>query len=69
MKIFYDATIITLGNGQKTPFWHAHWLEGRMLKDITPKKFDLCKKKKGWWRKCFMTMSGLGNIAPRLLFQ
>jgi hypothetical protein len=46
MKIFYDATIITLGNGQKTPFWHAPWLEGRMLKDITPKKIDLCKKKK-----------------------
>jgi hypothetical protein len=46
MEIFYAATTITLGNGQKTPFWHALWLEGKMPKDIAPKIFELCKRKK-----------------------
>jgi hypothetical protein len=34
MEIFYAATAITLGNGRKTPFWHAPWVHGRMPKDI-----------------------------------
>jgi hypothetical protein len=46
MEIFYAATTITLRNGRKTSFWHAPCLEGRMLKDIAPKIFDLCKRKK-----------------------
>jgi hypothetical protein len=45
MEILYAATKITLGNGQKTPFWHAPWLEGKMPKDIAPKIFKLCKRK------------------------
>jgi hypothetical protein len=46
MKIFYAATTITLGNGCKTPFWHAPWLDGKMPKDIAPKIFEICKRKK-----------------------
>jgi hypothetical protein len=46
MEIFYAATSIVLGNGRKTPFWHAPWLDGRMPKDIAPKIYDLCKRKK-----------------------
>jgi hypothetical protein len=45
MEIFYAATHIALGNGRKTPFWHAPWLDGRKPKDIAPKKFELCKRK------------------------
>jgi hypothetical protein len=45
MKIFYSATIIYLGNGRKTPFWHAPWLRGKMPKDIAPKKIEICKRK------------------------
>jgi hypothetical protein len=26
MEIFYSATIVYLGNGYKTLFWHAPWL-------------------------------------------
>jgi hypothetical protein len=47
MDIFYDATKITLGNGQNTPFWDAPWLEGKMPKDIAPKIFKFCQRKKG----------------------
>jgi hypothetical protein len=46
MELFYTATKITLGDGGKTPFWHAPWLQGRKPKDIAPKIFDLCKRKK-----------------------
>jgi hypothetical protein len=28
MEFFYAATEITIGNGNKTPFWHAPWLGG-----------------------------------------
>jgi hypothetical protein len=45
MEIFYAATTITLGNGRKTPFWNALWLEGKTPKDIAPKIYELCKKK------------------------
>jgi hypothetical protein len=46
MDIFYAATNITLGNGRKTPFWHAPWVNGRKPKDIAPRIFDICKRKK-----------------------
>jgi hypothetical protein len=46
MNIFYAATIITLGNGCKTSFWHAPWLHGRAPKDIAPKLFESSKRKK-----------------------
>jgi hypothetical protein len=48
MNIFYAATTITLGNGEKTPFWHAPWLDGNTQKDIAPLLFNLCKRKN--WR-------------------
>jgi hypothetical protein len=46
MEIFYTATKITLGNGLKTPFWYAPWVDGRKPKDIAPKIFEICKKKR-----------------------
>jgi hypothetical protein len=45
MEIFYAGTTISLGNGRKTPFWHAPWLNGLMPKDIAPKIFEICKRK------------------------
>jgi hypothetical protein len=45
MEIFYAASTISLGNGRKTPFWHAPWLNGLMPKDIAPKKLQICKRK------------------------
>jgi hypothetical protein len=46
MEIFYAATTISLGNGRKTLFWHAPWVHGRKPKDIAPRIFDICKRKK-----------------------
>ena len=45
MDMFYAATTITVGNGLKTPFWHAPWLEGRKPKDIAPLIFECSSAK------------------------
>jgi hypothetical protein len=45
MEIFYAATTISLGNGRKTSFWHAPWLNGVSPKGIAPKMFTICKRK------------------------
>jgi hypothetical protein len=46
MELFYTATIITVGNGKKTPFWHAPWLEGKRPIDIAPLIYAASKRKK-----------------------
>jgi hypothetical protein len=44
MEILYAATTIALGNGQKTPFWHAPWLGGgcctKNIQTLQEKKVD-----------------------------
>jgi hypothetical protein len=45
MNLFYAATTITLGSGEKTSFWHAPWLHDQKPKDIAPLLFELCKRK------------------------
>ncbi|XP_071685314.1 uncharacterized protein [Lolium perenne] len=45
MEIFYAATMITLGNGKKTPFWQAPWLHGRKLIDIAHVIYAVSKRK------------------------
>jgi hypothetical protein len=45
MEIFYAATTIYLGNGRKTSFWHAPWLNGTMPKYIAPKKFKIARER------------------------
>jgi hypothetical protein len=42
---FYTATTIVLGNGRKTPFGEAPWLDGRIPKDIAPKIYECCASK------------------------
>jgi hypothetical protein len=45
MDIFYAATTITVGNGIKTPFWYAPWLEGRKPIEIAPLSYASSKHK------------------------
>lgn len=34
MDLFYESTIITIGNGGKAPFWNSPWLQGVKSKGI-----------------------------------
>jgi hypothetical protein len=45
MDIFFAATTITIGNGCKTPFWHAPWLHGKSPKDVASLIFASSKRK------------------------
>jgi hypothetical protein len=37
--LFYTSTIITMGNGKKTSFWYANWLNGQLPRNIAPLLF------------------------------
>lgn len=45
IRLFQAATTITLGNGEKTGFWHDKWLQNSCPKDIAPMCFSLAKRK------------------------
>jgi hypothetical protein len=60
-NLFYVTTTITLGNGQKTSFWHAPWLKERKPKDIVLLLFELCKRRIGMSLKPFTMRLGFGS--------
>jgi hypothetical protein len=61
MDLFYVASKISIGNGAKTPFWEAPWLDGAKPKDIALLIFMSSSRKRwniksafhenGWIRK------------------
>jgi hypothetical protein len=63
MAIFYAATTITVGNGAKTPFWHAPWLHGHAPIDIAPLIFESSKRKKYTVAQAISGSSWVRNIS------
>jgi hypothetical protein len=45
-QLFFLSTIISLGNGQDTPFWEAKWLNGMAPKEVAPNLFEVARYKK-----------------------
>ena len=45
MELFHTATTITIGDGQKAPFWESAWLHGLRPKDVAPLIYTISKKK------------------------
>jgi hypothetical protein len=62
MDFFYATTSIMVGNGRKTPFWHAPWLHGRAPIDIAPLIFKLSKRKKVSVAQALLDGSWVRNI-------
>jgi hypothetical protein len=69
MALFYAATTITIGNGRKTPFWHAPWLEGRAPIDIAPLIFEISKRKKVSVAQALLDGSWVRNINLEATFE
>jgi hypothetical protein len=57
MDLFYASTTIMLGNGEKTPFWKAPWLNGLKPIDIAPLIYNISTRK-NWNVKKAMTNQG-----------
>jgi hypothetical protein len=57
MDLFYASTTITLGNGKKTPFWKAPWLNGNRPIDIAPLIYNISTRK-NWNVKKAMANNG-----------
>jgi hypothetical protein len=65
MDLFYAATSITIGDGKKSQFWEAPWLDIAPLVFVSSKR----KKKSGACLKPYMRMLGLARLHGReLLF-
>jgi hypothetical protein len=63
MDIFYAATTISVGNGQRMPFWNALWLGGRKPKDISPLIYASSKEKKWKVHQGMNLNAWVGNIS------
>ena len=66
MDLFYAATVITMGNGGKTPFWEAPWLRGKKPKDIAPLIFAASKRKKWVVRDALQNNAWVHKINPSI---
>ncbi|KAF8694252.1 hypothetical protein HU200_038390 [Digitaria exilis] len=55
LELFRTSTIISLGNGQRTRFWHDRWLQGKSPKEIAPDLYKLA------WRKNENVAASLTN--------
>ncbi|KAE8813088.1 ADP-ribosylation factor-related protein 1 [Hordeum vulgare] len=61
IDLFYASTVITMGNGGKTPFWETPWLRGKKTMDIAPLIFAYSKRKNFNLYRTLMMIS-LGNL-------
>ena len=62
MDLFHTATFITIGNGLKTPFRHAPWLEGSKPKNIAPLIFECSNKKNCSVGDAMNSNAWVGNV-------
>jgi hypothetical protein len=43
--LFNASTKVTIGNGEKTCFWHNSWLDREAPRNLAPHLFELVKRK------------------------
>ena len=60
--MFAASTTISIGDGAKTSFWHAAWVQGRRPKDIAPAIFDISRKKNRTLKEAFAEHTWIKDI-------
>lgn len=60
--LFYAFTTITVGNGARTPFWDAPWVQGRKPKDIAPLIYDATVRKNWKIREALLDNAWISKI-------
>ena len=43
--LFNASTIVTIGDGKKTKFWHHNWVDGEAPRNLAPHLFELARRK------------------------
>ena len=46
VELFNASTMVEVGNGKSTIFWTSSWINGKAAKNIAPRLFAKCKRKK-----------------------
>jgi hypothetical protein len=46
-QLFFQSTVIHIGNGKNTPFWEAKWLQGVAPKELAPSLYKVARFKHG----------------------
>jgi hypothetical protein len=66
MDLFYASTTIYLGNGVKTPFWTAPWINGCKPLDIAPRIYTISIRKKWNVKKALHNNAWISKINTKV---
>lgn len=62
--LLFAASIATsIGDGAKTSFWHAAWVQGQRPKDFAPAIFDISRKKNRTLKEAFAENTWIKDIS------
>lgn len=67
--LFNASTIIKVGKGNKTSFWHSNWINGCAPKNIAPSLFIKATRKKITVQKATENNKWISHITPILTLQ
>jgi hypothetical protein len=61
--LFFSSTIISVGNGDDTPFWEAKWLNGTSPRDLAPNMFRMARFKRRSVNKELQNSNWIRNLS------
>jgi len=64
--LFNASTIVTVGRGDKTSFWHSSWINGTAPKNIAPSLFLKVKRKNVTVLKALQNNNWVSHVCPLL---
>ena len=64
--LFNASTIVTVGDGMKTQFWHHSWLDGEAPKNLALHLFELARRKNKSMQQELYTHSWIRALRGRI---